>query len=295
MADRVKYFVLGLLFLVVAAVIAYDSWNTTPTDIPDADQTAKRDGCSDHGDGEPMNVLSDVPGPDTDNRDRRNPGSGDSPALNVGLGADEAKRASVANGYGNGDPRNGELGGGNRGDRRFDEGPGSNRDGNRNRAAPIERNPESRTEPKRGARTEPARNVPARTHIVRANENLEKIAIKYYGTRRGVAWIVTANRLSNPDRIFEKQELIIPARKELSGVPGHASRRPAGKRAKTAKRSGGTAPTTYTVKSGEDLYKICRRLYGQAGQGARVSRIMDLNGLYTARVKAGTVLRLPPR
>ncbi|MGH7163259.1 MAG: hypothetical protein ACREID_07230, partial [Planctomycetota bacterium] len=33
MADRVKYFLLGLLFLVVAGVIAYDRWNS-------ADETA---------------------------------------------------------------------------------------------------------------------------------------------------------------------------------------------------------------------------------------------------------------
>ena len=28
MVDRIKYFLLGLLFLIVAGVIAYDRWNT---------------------------------------------------------------------------------------------------------------------------------------------------------------------------------------------------------------------------------------------------------------------------
>ena len=39
MVDRVKYFLLGLLFLIVAGVIAYDRWNTDEYQEPAQDET----------------------------------------------------------------------------------------------------------------------------------------------------------------------------------------------------------------------------------------------------------------
>ncbi|MDH3592580.1 MAG: LysM peptidoglycan-binding domain-containing protein, partial [Planctomycetota bacterium] len=58
----------------------------------------------------------------------------------------------------------------------------------------------------------------------------------------------------------------------------------------------GKIPSTYVVKSSDgDLYAICRRFYGAQGEGARVARIMELNQLWSARVAAGTVLRLPAK
>ena len=40
MADRVNYFLLGLLFLIVAGVIAYDRWN--PGGEPPAEELASK-------------------------------------------------------------------------------------------------------------------------------------------------------------------------------------------------------------------------------------------------------------
>ena len=39
MVDRVKYFLLGLLFLIVAGVITYDRWNTDEYQEPPQDET----------------------------------------------------------------------------------------------------------------------------------------------------------------------------------------------------------------------------------------------------------------
>ena len=48
------------------------------------------------------------------------------------------------------------------------------------------------------------------------------------------------------------------------------------------------------MKAGDkDLYKICRKFYGRSGEGARVVQIMNMNNLVSARVKAGTKLKLP--
>ena len=96
---------------------------------------------------------------------------------------------------------------------------------------------------------------------------------------------MAANSLANPDRIFEKQKLIIPARKELRNS-GRSRPRTIPKR----------IPARYTVKASDrDLYTICRRFYGTKGQGARVAKVMELNGLWSADVKAGTTLILPPK
>jgi nucleoid-associated protein YgaU len=117
---------------------------------------------------------------------------------------------------------------------------------------------------------------------------LEAIAIKYYGTREGIEWIAKANRLGNANRIFANQKLIIPARKEMpkEGASGGTA----------AAKPSASVPSRYKVKQGDgDLYAICRKFYGREGQGARVARVMELNHLYSADVKVGTVLILPPR
>jgi nucleoid-associated protein YgaU len=128
-----------------------------------------------------------------------------------------------------------------------------------------------------------------KTHVIRKGETLERIAMQYYGTREGVQWIVQANRLDNPHKIRANTKLVIPARKELTKDAG-AKAEPA------AKKTATKVPSRYVVKEGDkDLYAICRRLYGREGQGARVARIMELNHLYHAEVKPGTILILPAK
>jgi nucleoid-associated protein YgaU len=131
-------------------------------------------------------------------------------------------------------------------------------------------------------------------HVVRKGETLEKIALEYYRTRDGIAWIAEANSLRDVNRISANDKLIIPARKEMrrDGAPesggtarGSSSRPPP---------STTRIPSVYVVKKGENLYAICRRFYGSRGEGARVARIMEINDLWSADVRAGTKLRLPP-
>ena len=82
------------------------------------------------------------------------------------------------------------------------------------------------------------------------------------------------------------QKLIIPASRETAGRPSGRSRTAAGSK----------VPSSYVVKRGDgDLYAICRKFYGAAGEGARVARIMDMNGLWSAEVATGTRLTLPPK
>ena len=47
---------------------------------------------------------------------------------------------------------------------------------------------------------------------------------------------------------------------------------------------------TYTVKSGDSLWKISQTFLGN---GARYKEIMDLNGMVSQTIKPGQVLKLP--
>lgn len=235
MADRVKYFLLGLLFLVVAGVIAYDRWNTGPTDVADS------------GDDRGWEVfVGTKPQPPSPGKE-----------LAVPPDPEEKKPAK----------------------------------------------PETKTLPvtvKKRAPivVEPPQEKPAvvevkppapKVHVIRSGETLESIALHYYKTRKGVQWIVDANKLKDPNRVYENQKLVIPARKVIQ------TRKKTEPRAKTSP-SKIPASGRYTVKAGDgDLYAICRRFYGSKGEGARVARIMELNKLWSAEVKPGTVLILPKK
>ena len=228
MADRVKYFLLGLLFLVVAGVIAYDRWNTAPP-------TEVADRGGDRGWEVFVGTKEQSPPP----RELSVP-----PALERERPATPKQRQPLA------------------------------------KKKPVVAEPPPR----------PAVEVrpPApRVHVIRAGETLESIALRYYKTRQGVQWIVEANKLKNPDRVYENQKLVIPARKVIQSKP---KPRPA------TSTNEIPADGRYKVRSNDgDLYAICRRFYGSKGEGARVARIMELNHLWSATVKPGTVLILPKK
>jgi nucleoid-associated protein YgaU len=244
MADRVKYFLLGVLFLVVAGVIAYDKWNS-PAGPPEMAENSPDDT------GDIVTAIMPATVPVASQSGTLSvAGEGTPPA------AADAPRQPVS----------------------LPAAPAGERPAPVTSAPPVTPKP---TEPQ--PKTAPA----PQTHVIRKGETLEAIAIRYYGTRDGIQWIVQANRLDNPNRIFEKQKLIIPAAKEITTAPGAAA---------APAKAAGTIPSRYVVKEGDgNLYAICRRLYGARGEGARVARIMELNHLWSAEVKPGTVLILPPR
>jgi len=233
MADRVKYFLLGLLFLVVAGVIAYDRWNAAPPEVADRSDDS----------GWEVFVGTQTPSP---------------PAKELSVPSTPAKSAKPAT----------------------------------TKPTPPAVRPVRRQPPVPKPLPKPVVEIrpPARkVHIIKAGETLESIALHYYKTRKGIQWIVDANSLKDPNRVYENQKLVIPARKVNPPKP-QAPPRPATSPSKLP------ADGRYTVKSSDgDLYAICRRFYGAKGEGARVARIMELNHLWSAEVKSGTVLILPQK
>jgi len=228
MVDRFKYFLLGLLFLVVAGVIAYDRWNSV--DEVAVGEESRVEVTS--GGALPLITEPAVP--------------------EVEPPAEPHVERTIP----------------------FED----------LRPEPIP--PVTPPLPRPPVRRRPDAVPQARVvHVVQSGENLEAIALRYYSTRRGIAWIQEANSLRDRNRIFVNQKLVIPARKE-SVVRRSTSRATAPKK----------IPSTYQVKRGDgNLYAICRRFYGASGEGARVARIMELNGLYSADVAPGTKLTLPPK
>jgi len=254
MADRVKYLLLGLLFLVVAGVIAYDHWNSEAPSLPDARNQAS--------------IRVDPPAPParTPAREPALPaaisGGGDAPV------AESDERDS---GPHQGSPR-----------------PPPN-------VANEPRTPPA-APPSKLPGVEPAREAPpvppapkrsAIVHTVAPGETLEGIAMRYFKTRRAIAWIVEANQLRDPNELRVNQRLQIPE------PPAGTLEAPAPKRdgVKPAR-----IPDLYLVRAGDgDLYEICRKIYGtRKGEAARVAEIMRLNNLWDAEVKPGMRIRLVP-
>lgn len=258
MADRVNYFLLGLLFLIVAGVIAYDRWN--PGGESPEDQLANQDNRA------TVTVEPVQPAPSTGTAIKIDT------ATNGGSSAAPGRRP---------------------GGRSLDLG-----------TQPFAPDPDQRTEvhvspsrprtetrpPVQPTEVRPTPTETERFHIVQPGESLATIAIHYYGTSRGMSAIVAANRISDPNRIYAKQRLVIPAFKES------VRRAPSTSRPAPSRSTPTTIPAKYTVKRNDgDLYKICTRFYGSKGLGARVDQVMELNGLWSATVEVGSTIQLPRR
>ncbi len=101
-----------------------------------------------------------------------------------------------------------------------------------------------------------------RTHVVQPGENLFRIALRYGLT---VDQLAFANGITNPERIYAGQILVIPS---VGGAQGDAS--------------------TYTVVDGDTLFSIARR------QGTTVDALVAANGLADPNVlSVGQVLQIP--
>ena len=263
MADRVNYFLLGLLFLIVAGVIAYDRWN--PGGDPAEEQLANRDHratvtVEPSQPATPSGTIRiDTEGRiDTEERPNQ-------PASRGTGGRPEHRTLDV----------DGKL---------FGEAPEQDRE---LLVVPPSPAPQPVVRPRVVTPTPPSAE---RFHVVQPGESLELIAVHYYGTKRGVSAIIAANRISNPDRIYAKQRLVIPAMNEsVRGAP--VAPRPAASRPAPIQ-----VPSSYTVKRNDgNLFKICARFYGSDKLAARVDQVMDINGLWSAEVTVGSTLQLPPR
>lgn len=110
------------------------------------------------------------------------------------------------------------------------------------------------------------------THTVAAGENLYQIGLKY-----GVSWVTLAdvNNLSNPNRITVGQTLQIPSGDSEANVSPEVTPSP-------------LTETTYTVKAGDNLFRV-----GLA-YGISWVQIAEANGIVNPnQIVVGDVLKIP--
>ena len=105
-------------------------------------------------------------------------------------------------------------------------------------------------------------------HQVKKSETLSAIASQY---KVSVAEIVKANRLSNPDRIYFGQKLIIPKKGASSAGTSSSS-------SGASDNSSSSSVYYYTVKRGDSLSRIASR------NQVSVAAIMSANNLKNANM-----------
>ncbi len=140
--------------------------------------------------------------------------------------------------------------------------------------------------------------IAAREYTAAAGDSLSKIAAKFYGTSTKDTrdLIVRANPSlkDNPNLIISGRSYLIPDRKVTTTPPsvGELALRPVAQQPKP-ERTAAVDQYTYTVKPGDNLWKIAEE---QLGSGKEAKTIMALNKQTlggTDVVKVGMTLKLP--
>jgi nucleoid-associated protein YgaU len=117
------------------------------------------------------------------------------------------------------------------------------------------------------------------THKVAENENLWTISEKYY--KSGYNWVTIAseNKITNPDKIYVGQDLVIPKAETIT---------PESEKILT----GAVAPAkTYAVVRGDNLWSISVREYGDGFAWTQIAK--ENNLVNPSLIHAGNVLKLP--
>ncbi len=130
-----------------------------------------------------------------------------------------------------------------------------------------------------GRRTRPVRTVP---YTVKENDSLWTIADAWFGDAGRWELIAKANPLIDPDRLKLGQVLRLPPKD-------------AGRRRPERRRLSPIEPNTYTIRSGDSLWRIAKAQYGDE---TKWSIIYDANratiGRDPAKLSVGTRLHIPP-
>lgn len=135
---------------------------------------------------------------------------------------------------------------------------------------------ESAKVPERNSRLETVK-----TYTVKLNDDLWGIAERMYGSGFNAKDIADANKLIEPYTLTESQILIIPP---------VASKKPT--RGEVTQKAAQTQQITeYTVLSGEYLWQIAEKVYGDGNQ---MSKLIEGNNIpYPYNVEEGQTLLVP--
>jgi trimeric autotransporter adhesin len=172
-----------------------------------------------------------------------------------------------------------------------------------------------------GAAADPATPARQRTHTVVRGETLSSISSAAYGSSKYWRKIAAANPKINPNALRPGTVIILPAiakaaaagktRADSAGTSGdsNASSNATDSNSSTASNGSGSrdskassadaksdavAKGAYTVKSGDSLYKIAEKLYGDGTMADAIYQSnKDTIGSDPAKLKVGETLKLP--
>jgi nucleoid-associated protein YgaU len=131
--------------------------------------------------------------------------------------------------------------------------------------------------------TQPPAN--ARTYTIKPGQTLSSIAADVYGNQRFYVAILRANPNINPNRLRAGSKITLP---DISDVKPEAAVPAA------AKESSSAAANTYKVESGDNLYRISKKLFGSPKQAEAIYELnKEAIGQDKARLRLGMVLKLP--
>jgi len=128
----------------------------------------------------------------------------------------------------------------------------------------------------------------ARTYTIKPGQTLSIIAAEIYGNSRFYVAIKRANPTIDPNRLKPGMRITLP---DISDVKPDAAR---DARLVKDTRAANSTGKTYTVQSGDTLYRISKNLYGSPRQADAIYELnKNLIGPDKARLKLGMVLQLP--
>lgn len=137
------------------------------------------------------------------------------------------------------------------------------------------------------------------TYVVKPGESVSSIARDQLGSMDYTDEIVALNNLENPNQLEVGQEIILPDVSEGSETEetteGEAMQNEEATEAQEGEMSATSTDKitgdTYTVKKGDELFKIAERAYGD---GKRYMEIVKANNLRNPDdIEVGMVLKIP--
>ena len=120
----------------------------------------------------------------------------------------------------------------------------------------------------------------SKIYVVKQNDDLWTIAKKEYGSGYNWVDIASANKIANADVISEGTSLIIPnvKQKELDSEP-------------VEQNSNSITGNSYTVVSGDFLWDIAVRAYGDGYRWVEIAKVNNLTN--PDLIFSGDVLKIP--
>jgi nucleoid-associated protein YgaU len=134
----------------------------------------------------------------------------------------------------------------------------------------------------------------ARQYTIKPGQTLSSIAAEVYGNQRFYVAILRANPTVNPARLRPGMKIALPDISDVQPKADAPVLAATPKETTTEQRSTQATGRTYKVESGDNLYRISRKLFGSPKLAETIYELnKDEIGPDKTKLKLGIVLQLP--